>query len=333
MKPHFARTAAIFSAAGLIATLAACSTSESDDGTTQLAFFAAGRANSYSQAEIAGAQEAADAMGAKLTVFDGNFDPAQQASQFQSALSTNKFDSFLINAIGTEQVVQYINQAGADATPVVCIMNNCGSDLTNISPTVDGQVGFVGFSVGRQGELLAEQAGKACGTTSPCKVAYLQGMSTLTSDVQRTDAFKTALAKLPNLELVTVQDGNLDQQASYGVAQNILSANPELDVIVTAGDQMALGVKRAVAERSTSADVKIVSVGASTQGVEAVEDGTIFSTILLLPFSEGRVGAETAIKAARGEDFVDSVEITEQSEIGAVITRENASQFTPEWTN
>jgi ribose transport system substrate-binding protein len=143
---------------------------------------------------------------------------------------------------------------------------------------------------------------------------------------------KSVLADSPNVELVAEQEGaDYARDTGLKVAQNILQANPDLDVLVTSGDQMTLGAEQAVEDAGLSDQVALIGNGGSEPGVQAVQEGRWFGTVALVPYSAGQAAAEQAINAVRGEPVETVVLSTDLSNVGALITQDNADQFEAQW--
>lgn len=327
---------------GLAGTLGACGSDEDTPAaggaaaaageSVDLAAFMVGL-NGYTQVQVDGMRAAAGELGAELTVFDAKFDPATQSAQLQTAIGQDKFDAFVVFPNSGQQVVPRIEQAASKGVKVVCLFSQCGPDVNSVEPQVEGQTGFVGATSSGHGTLLAEQAIGACAGKDPCRVALMQGLSSLPTEVAKTTAFKAAIEREPSIELVAVQDGQLAEQPAYAAAQNVLAANPELDVYASASDQMAFGVARAIDGASEQRDIKVVSLGGGKRAVAAVKEGRFVSTIVTLPLTEGELAATMVIKAARGEQTKTAIDMLTESPVGPVVTSENAARFQSQWTD
>ena len=113
-----------------VALTIAGAASPSPDSTAarpiRVAFFASGLANTYVPAQIQGAKSAAGKLGASITVFDAVFDASKQVTQVQDAITSRKFDAFVISAIDGNALVPQIKKAIAAGTRVACISAPCG---------------------------------------------------------------------------------------------------------------------------------------------------------------------------------------------------------------
>ena len=290
-----------------------------------------GGASSFAQAQANGAKEAAEAAGATVQVFDPAFDPAKQLNQVQDALASGKYDGFLIHAADANVVLPVIEEAIADGVKVVAVFNPMGPDLTTLEPQIDGLTSTVASSIQGSGEQIGNLIVDACEGRDPCKVAFEPCVASLPLDGVRLDGVESVLSQNANVKLVSKQDGQCNREEGLKVSQNILQANPDLHVIATAGDQSTLGAEQAVKSAGKEGKVALIGNGASKPGVEAVEAGRWTGTVALLPFTEGKAGAEALIKAIRGEEVPTVIDSAELSPIGPVVTPENAADFEAEW--
>lgn len=124
------KTAAVAIAA-LMATGAAACGSDDEGGSTSsggsgggkkvenIAFFGFASANSFAQATYAGIKEQAAKSGVKVKFFDPNFDAATQVSQIQNAITTGKYQAFIVQANDGNAVVPPIREAINEGIAVV----------------------------------------------------------------------------------------------------------------------------------------------------------------------------------------------------------------------
>ena len=78
---------------------------------TNIAFFGFAAANSFAQATWKGIQQAAKASHVKTKFFDPNFDSGMQVSQIQDAITSHKYQAFIIQANDGNAVVPVVKQA------------------------------------------------------------------------------------------------------------------------------------------------------------------------------------------------------------------------------
>lgn len=304
----------------------------------QLAAFLLASANTYSQANLAGMQAAAKAAGnVEVTAFDGEFDGSKQAAQIQDATASGKYNAYVVFPNDGAVVVPPVKQAIAKGIKVAAAYVPIGSDIYQGAPQVPGVLGTVWHDEPYDGRDLGQIAIDACKakhpTANPCKVAYLSGGNGISFEQAKLKEFKKKIATAPQkITLVAQQEGNFLQADSRKAAQNILQAQPGVNVFATTGDQMTAGVEDAVKSAGLTGKVTLIGDGASTQGVAAVKDGRWFGTTVYLPFTEGKLAAEMAINAVRGiQPAKNDINVRDSSPIGHAFTQQTTTAFTPQW--
>lgn len=126
------------------------------------------------------------------------------------------------------------------------------------------------------------------------KVAMVMHKPGGTSTVLRENGFEEAMKKeFPGVQIVARQYGMSDLARSRAAAENILTANPDLNGIFASSEASSLGSILAIRTRGLSGKVKLVTFDFSDAHVEALKDGTIDVMLVQDPF---RIGYE-AVKA------------------------------------
>jgi len=288
--------------------------------------------NSYFQALYEKELEVAKKANATIQVFDANFDVNKQVAQCQDAIATGNFDAFIILPVDNA-VVPCIEDAIKKGIKIVSHNFPLGTDFSTAEPQIEGQSAVVMRVTTLDGKSRGDLIVQACEGTDPCEVALIEGDLGITYGRVRMDATEEVLKQHSNIKVVTRAEGGWVRDASLKVTQDTLQAHPGLDVVATGGDQGALGAEQAVKSAGRTAgvgkdDVKIVGIGASTPGIEAVKAGRWWGTTTWVPFVEGRLAAEFAIKAVRGEPIEDNgVDETEYSGFPAYYSKDTMDDF------
>jgi ribose transport system substrate-binding protein len=304
----------------------------------RLALFHTVLGNTYTKAVTDGAQEAADEMGATLDVFgaDPAFDPVSQSNQIQDAIVSGNYDVFLIYAVDGNAVLTDVEDAIAAGIMVVAVDVVIGPDPRAEEPCC-GVTSYVGRTGYGHGLKLAEMMVRACETVedTTCKIGYLNGAQSLTVDQERVAAIEEVLAEHPDIEIVAMQDAFYLQDEGYNVAQNMLQANPDINVFATSGDQMMLGAEQAVIDAGREGEIILIGNGTGERGYEAIAEGRFFCGYADIPYTMGKIAGEIAIKAFHGEEVPTFVSNDDQSPplppSGPIICSDNVDQFEPQW--
>jgi ribose transport system substrate-binding protein len=303
----------------------------SDTKPVRIAWFGT-RANAFLAAELKALQSEAEKLGAEVTVFDSGVDPNKQFSQIQDAITSGKFDGFIVIPWNGAALVPVIEEALAAGIKVVGANAALGPDPNAVGVQIDGVSGQIWTPTVTRGELMGEQMIEACAGIDPCQVAYHAGVAALPIEKTVREGFEKAIEAEPTIDYVGYFDGNgYTVEGGQKVAQDILAANPDIDVIAS-GDQAALGsalaVRAAGKEPGDGPDeVRILGIGAAGTVLDAVEKGDLFSTQADAPAAEGVISLRAIVDAVKG-DLQEPMEVDPIAESGKpwIITKANVSE-------
>jgi ribose transport system substrate-binding protein len=97
-----------------------------------------------------------------------------------------------------------------------------------------------------------------------------------TSTVLRERGFEQTIAKeFPQVRIAARQFGMSDRAKSRAVAENILTAHPDISGLFASSEASSLGAIQAIAGRGLSGKVRLVTFDTSDSHIEALENGTI----------------------------------------------------------
>jgi ribose transport system substrate-binding protein len=294
--------------------------------------------NTYTQAVSEGVTDAAEPMGATVEIFgaDPAFDPVAQSNQIQDAIISGQYDAFLIYAVDGNAVATDVEDAIEAGIEVIAVDVVIGPDPRATEPW-NGITSYIGRTGYDHGTFLADMMIRACEEVedTPCQIGYLNGAQSLTIDQERVAAIEDSLADHDDIEIVAMQDANYLQDQGYDVAQNMLQANADIDVLATSGDQMMLGAEQAVIDADLEGEIILIGNGVGERGYEAIEEGRFFCGYADIPYTMGQLAGEIAVNAVRGEEVPSYVDNAEQSPPlppgGPLICQDNVDQFEPQW--
>jgi ribose transport system substrate-binding protein len=147
----------------------------------------------------------------------------------------------------------------------------------------------------KAGELMAEQIG---GKGNVAIIDY----PLVQSVVNRVNGFKEAIAKHPDIKIVSIQTG-ITRAEALAVAQNMLQANPDINGIFGFGDDAALAAAVAIKSSGLSGKVKVVGFDGMPEAMKAVDaDPDFVGVIQQFPDQMGKLAVDTALKIQAGEE-------------------------------
>ncbi len=123
------------------------------------------------------------------------------------------------------------------------------------------------------------------------------------------------------LQVVASQPADFDRAKGLDVMTNLLQSHPRLTGVFAENDEMALGAIKALGDRA-GRDVHVVGFDGTPDALVAIESGAMAATIAQQPKILGRTAVEQAVKAARGEQVDEVIDIEVK-----VVTQNNVAQF------
>jgi ribose transport system substrate-binding protein len=288
-----------------------------------IAFFGFAAANSFAQATWAGVKQTAAKNHVTAKFFDPNFNAQTQVSQIQDAITSGRYQAFIVQANDGNAVIPAIKQAIAAKIAVVAEFTPVGSNYGTIKPPVPGLT-FVGEAPVWNGQSLGKLGIQACAGLNPCNVAYLEGFKSLPLDNARTAAVKQTLATASSVKLAADVEGGYTQASGLKAAQDVLQAHPEINVMI--GSAQAIeGAQQAVKAAGKEGKIKLIGNGGSCQAIAGVRNGTWFATYIIAEKSSGAKAAQFAIDKANGKKVPTSFDSRKlQNPIG---TKQNLGTF------
>jgi ABC-type sugar transport system substrate-binding protein len=165
-----------------------------------------------------------------------------------------------------------LNEAKAAGIPVVLTDRAVDSEDDSLYES------FLGSDFIVEGEkagqwVLDEYADAA----EPVEIIQLEGTTGAAPAIDRAEGFAEVIAENPNLEVVASQTGDFTRAGGKQVTEALLKSNPGVDLIYAHNDDMGLGAIEAIeaAGLVPGEDIKIVTVDAVKDGMQALADGKI----------------------------------------------------------
>jgi ribose transport system substrate-binding protein len=306
------------------------------DTKATICFFSHSSANTWFQATYEGAQAAAKEAGnTEIVQKDGKFDPAVQASLMQDALASKECNAWMVGQLGPPGY-RYAEQAIEQGIKVCGMLVPLGPDAASAELQLDGMTCATYRNPAAIATDIASVIKLACKGVDPCKVGYIKGSNTIPGDVALVKQLHEDLKTDSNIEIVSEQVGQYLADPAYKVTQDMLQANPDLNVIASSGDQMTLGAERAVKAAGKTGQVKLIGSYGSELGLEGVKAKRWFGDTVSLPYSEGELAVQMLVAALRGEELpakpATDVAAKSNGIGGTVITQPNAADFDAQWT-
>ncbi len=121
------------------------------------------------------------------------------------------------------------------------------------------------------------------------------------STMDRERGFEDVMKnEFPKIEIVARQFGMSDRSKAMGVAENILTAHPDLKGIFASSEPSSIGTALALKSRGLSGKVKFVAFDSSDNLIEDLKGGTIDAMVVQDPFKMGFEAVKTLVDKLNG---------------------------------
>ena len=291
-----------------------------DDGKITLGFSQVGAESGWRTANTKSIQEAAAESGIDLKFADAQQKQANQIQAIRSYIA-QKVDVIAFSPVvetGWDAVLQ---EAKTAAIPVILTDRAVDSTDTSLYQT------FIGSDFVVEGEkagdwLISEYEGK----TDPVNIVQLEGTTGSAPANDRKEGFEKKIAADTKFKVIASQTGEFTRAKGKEVMEAFLKANPKIDVLYAHNDDMGLGAIEAIeaAGKKPGTDVKIITVDAVKDGMQALADGKINFIVECSPLLGPQL-MELVQKVHAGETVEKRV-LTEET----TFTQEQAKAALPE---
>lgn len=173
-----------------------------------------------------------------VNVVDGKLDAAIQAQQIEDAV-TKKVDVIAIQPMDTVSLKAPLELAVEKGIKVFSFNVKLDSDKIVANITMDDYMN--GFNLGEWAKnyINTKLGGKA-------EVGIIDLPVAVNTCVPRVNGFKDALKDMPGVKIVGQQDGKAQRDVSMKVAENMLTANPDIKVFMGINYDTAAGAASAI---------------------------------------------------------------------------------------
>ncbi|WP_426244364.1 sugar ABC transporter substrate-binding protein [Nocardioides sp. LHG3406-4] len=306
---------------------------ELEPSDLKIAFFSSATNNTYLQAGIDGVKQAADEIGASVDVFDGKFDAQVQFDQIQSALTSGKYNAFVVEANDGNLLCDILTQDAPKQGVLVSTMNQpiCGR-ATNAGDELwePGTVTFVGGQTLDVYQAWIESI--MSDNPDGGQVAVISGPDLGANTINLNEALGT-MEEDPSFEIVANQKTDYSTPQGFDAAQTILQANKNLDIIISNYSGMTQGVVEAVKAGNRLNDVRVYDMGGDKWAIDAVKRGDLAQSVIFLPELEGYTSVKAIGDFVTGKEVEKFINLTESDTLPGTpfVSKDNFDQFDPEY--
>jgi simple sugar transport system substrate-binding protein/ribose transport system substrate-binding protein len=250
---------------------AASSGGGSGDKKIVLGFSQVGAESGWRTANTKSIQESAKEAGIELKFSDAQGKQENQIAAIRSFI-TQKVDVIAFSPVvvsGWDAVLKEAKDAGI---PVILTDRAVDSQDTSL------YVSFLGSDFVEEGKKAGQWlVDQYKGKSGPVNIVELQGTTGAAPAIDRQKGFADVISADPNLKVIKSQTGDFTRAQGKTVMETFLQSTPKIDVLYAHNDDMGLGAIEAIeaAGKKPGQDIKIITVDAVHDGMQALADGKI----------------------------------------------------------
>lgn len=234
--------------------------------------------------------------------FDGETD-SDKINGLLETCTVSGYDVIVLQQEDPDAQAPYVQAAVAAGVQVVVTVGKVNDN---------GESFFIDSDPVQQGTIVAQYCVDQGVLKEGTKVAILQGPAGQFHSNGRTEGYLNMIEKV-GADLVAQEICAWQKSNAQTCVDNWLVAYPDLEVILSCNDDMALGAIEAM-KLAGNDRVYVVGVDANEEGCLALKDGTLKATVAQDTFSYAYDAADYAAKLIKGETveskMCDSVLIT-----------------------
>lgn len=250
--------------------------------------------NPWRIAQTKSMQDEAAKLGHQLVYTDAAGSAAKQVADVNSMIAQG-VDLIFLAPREEKPLIPAVMAAKKAGIPVILLDRSVDPSLAKAG---EDYVTFIGSDFIEEGRRMAEWLMK--NKPGGAKIIELEGTTGSSPANDRKKGFDEALTG--DYKVVASQSGDFARDKGRQVAEALLQAHPDADVIYAHNDEMAMGAIAALeaAGKVPGKDVMVLSIDGGKEAVQAVVDGKINAVVECNP-RFGPKAFETMARYAKGE--------------------------------
>ena len=294
------------------------STSGTSDNKIVMGFAQVGAESGWRTANTKSIQASAKEAGIELKFSDAQQKQENQIKAIRSYIQ-QKVDVIAFSPVVETGWDTVLLEAKRANIPVILTDRAVDSEDKTLYKT------FLGSDFVAEGKKAGEWLVKDSEGKSEVNVVELQGTTGAAPAIDRKEGFADAIKAAPQIKVIASQTGDFTRSGGKQVMEAFLKSNPKIDVVYAHNDDMGLGAIEAIeaAGKVPGKDIKIITVDAVHDGMQALADGKINYIVECSPLLGDQL-MDLAKKVVAGESVPERV-VTEET----TFTQEQAKTALP----
>lgn len=283
----------------------------------------------YFEAANKGAQKAAEELGIEVYYVGPTEIDAVSQSNVVNDLINKKVDAICIQATDSESIIPVLNKAMSAGIKVV----TWGTDVDpEFRDAFVNSINYADF-----GYEMTDQIAEAMNFEG--EYAIITSALTAADCAAWVEASKVRIAELyPKMTLLTVEPCDDDQDKAYSIAQNLITAYPNLKGILGVTSPAPPAAAQAVIDAGKVGQIFVVGAAEPSMTNAYLKNGAIYRAVLWDVEAFGELSIRVTNAILQGEEITDGYELAgwgtitiKEGEIvlgePLIITAENVDSF------
>jgi ribose transport system substrate-binding protein len=242
-------------------------------------------------------KEMGDAMSAEATkhgmdvrVVSAELDSAKQRDQVKDFI-VSKVSAIILTPADSKAIGTAIKEANDAGIPVFT------ADVASLAEgaKVISHIATDNYGGGKMAGQAAVDALNGKGTVAIIDHPEVESV------LLRTKGFMEVISQHPEIKVVATLPGGGARDRSFKVAQDILQAHPDVNLIFAINDPSALGAVAALEAAGKLASVKVIGFDGQPEAKKAIRDGKIYADAIQFPQKIGAMSIDAVAKYLAGD--------------------------------
>jgi len=199
----------------------------------------------------------------------------EQIRMMEDAI-TLKVNAIIVAPGDNKGIVPGIEKANRAGIPVVC---------TNDWPTAGKIVAWAGASNEEASYIIAKSLLERLGGKG--NVIILEGVPGSLAGIDRKKGIERGIKESPNVKLLTSQTAKFSRVEGMRVMENLLQQFRQIDAVLCANDEMALGAIEAIDAAKRLKDIKVSGFDGNNDAMKSIAEGRLVVTGAQRPDAQG----------------------------------------------
>lgn len=234
--------------------------------------------------------------------------------QFVENAVVKGFDAIILSAADSKSLAPAVAKANKANIPVILVND------TMDQAALDAEGAKVETYVGIDQYEAAALAGKyAAENVKDGKILYLEGISGVGAHEDRLNGFKDQCG---DFTVVASQTAKCDRNEGFNVMQNVLSSNPEVNVVWAINAEMGQGAIQAIEQGGFSGKVQVFDFDAAPDDIEAIKAGTLAGSVAQYPDRQAAAAIQACLDVLDGKTLEAHTKTK-----AALVTKDNVEAY------